>query len=135
MNLSLALFHGVQGLVALVLAGLIIVVSVPLVFYVWLWHTKASGRKLTVTYVVVMAVLCGLMAVTTNDRTSSFHLTVSLIAFILSLPWNVVTLWAVSMAGNAIISDLETGAAMLLGAGVNTMILFFGAKKLRSWKE
>lgn len=135
MNLSLAFFHGVQGLVALVLAGLIVVVSVPLVFYVWLWHTKSSGRKLAVTYVVVMAVLCGLMAVTANERTSLFHLTVSLIAFILSLPWNVVTLWAISMSGNAITSDLETGAAMLLGAGVNAMILFFCAKKLRSWKE
>ena len=135
MNLSLAFFHGVQGLVALVLAGAIVVIGVPSVFYVWLWHTKSSERKLTFIYVVVMAVLCVLMAFTANDPLSLFHLTVSMLAFILSLPWNVITLFAVSMASTSDISDLETVAVMLLGAGVNAVLLYFGGKRLRSWKE
>jgi len=66
MNLSLAFFHGVQVLGALALAALIFVIGVPLVFYVWVWHTKT--------------------------------------------------------------------ATMVLGAGVNAMLLFLGAKRVGRWK-
>jgi hypothetical protein len=135
MNLFLAFFHGEQALVALVLGGFIIVVAVPLVFYVWLRRTKSSERKLTYTYVVTTAVLCVLMALTSNDALSLFHLTVATVAFILTSPWNVITLYAVSSAGNADIGDREIISAMLLGAGVNAMILFFLAKKAKNaWK-
>ena len=135
MNLSLAFFHGEQALVALVLGGLIVVAAVPLVFYVWLRHTKSSALKLTYIYVVSTAVLCVLIAVTTDDQLSLFHLTVATVAFILTLPWNVITLYAVSFAGNSDIGDREMIAAMLLGAGVNAWILFLLAKKAKDrWK-
>jgi len=134
MNLSLAFFHGEQALVALALGGLIVVVAVPLVFYVWLRRTNSSERTLTYTYAVSTAVFCVLMAVTTYDELSLSHLTVATIAFILTLPWNVITLVAVSVAGNADIGNREIIAAMLLGAGVNAWILFLIAKKAKGWR-
>ena len=134
MNLSLAFFHGEQALVALVLGGLIVVAAVPLVFYVWLRHTNSSERTLTYTYAVATAVLCVLMAVTTYAELSLFHLTVATVAFILTLPWNVITLVTVSVAGNADIGNREIIAAMLLGAGVNAWILFLLAKRAKGWR-
>ena len=134
MNLSLAFFHGEQALVALVLGGLIVVTAVPLVFYVWLRHTNSSERTLTYTYAVATAVLCVLMAVTTYAELSLFHLTVATVAFILTLPWNVITLVTVSVAGNADIGNREIIAAMLLGAGVNAWILFLLAKRAKGWR-
>lgn len=135
MNLSLAFFHGEQALVALILGGLIIVAAVPLVFYVWLRRTNSSERTLTYTYAVATAVLCVLMAATSYDELSLFHLTVATVAFILTLPWNVITLVTVSVAGNADIGNREIIAAMLLGAGVNAWILFLLAKKAKkAWK-
>ena len=135
MNLSLAIFHGVQGLVALVAASAIVVIGVPLAFYIWLWHTKSSPLKLTYTYAVFMAVVCALMVFTTNDPLSLFHLTVSMIAFILALPWNIITLAVASITGDSDITNGETVAAMLLGAGVNSVLLYYAAKRLRKWKE
>ncbi|HYV14109.1 MAG TPA: hypothetical protein VE980_24595 [Pyrinomonadaceae bacterium] len=135
MNLSLAFFHGEQALVALVLGGLIIVIAVPLVFYVWLRHSKSSELKLTYIYVLSTAVFCALMALTTYDEVSLFHLTVATVAFILTLPWNLITLFVVSFAGNSDIGNGEILSAMLLGAGVNAWILFFLAKKAKkNWK-
>jgi len=134
MNLSLAFFHGEQALVAFVLAGLIIVIAVPLVFYVWLRHTKASELKLTLTYVISTAVICVLNAFSTNDPTSLFQLTVFILAFILTLPWNVITFLVISLVGNADVSVREVVVITLLGAGVNTVILFFLAKKAKGWR-
>ncbi|MEN3327107.1 MAG: hypothetical protein V7638_1914 [Acidobacteriota bacterium] len=135
MNLSPAFFHGEQALVAFFLAALIIVGGVPLIFYIWLRHTKSSELKLTYTYVLSTAVLCVLMAFTIHDKLSLFHLTVATVAFVLTLPWNVITLCVVSYAGNSDIGSREVLATMFLGAGVNAMILFFLAKKARSaWK-
>ena len=134
MNLSPAFFHGEQALVALVLGGLIIVAAVPLVFYVWLRHTSSSERALTYTYAVSTAVLCVLMAATSYDELSLIHLTVATVAFILTLPWNVITLVAVSVAGNADIGNREIIAAMLLGAGVNAWLVFLLAKKAKGWR-
>lgn len=134
MNLSPAFFHGEQALVALALAGLIVVISVPLVFHVWLWHTKASERTLAVTYAVSTAILCGLSVLKPDDPLSLFHLTVSTVAGILTLPWNIITLVATAMASNTDISDREIVIAMLLGAGVNTLIVFYIAKRMRSSK-
>ena len=134
MNFSLAFFHGEQALMALVLGGLIIVAAVPLVFYVWLRHTSSSERALAYTYAVSTAVLCVLMAATSYDELSLFHLTVATVAFILTAPWNVITLVAVSVAGNTDIGNREIIAAMLLGAGVNAWILFLLAKKAKDWR-
>ena len=134
MNLSPAFFHGEQALVALVLGGFIIVVAVPFVFYVWLRRTSSSERTLTYTYAVTTAVLCVLMAATTYDELSLLHLTVATVAFILTLPWNVITLVAVSVAGNADIGNREIIAAMLLGAGVNAWLVFLLAKKAKGWR-
>jgi hypothetical protein len=134
MNLSLAFFHGEQALVALILAGVIVVVSVPLVFYVWFRHTQSSELKLTYIYVISTAVVCLLMALTTNDEMSEFHLTLATIAGILTLPWNFITLLAVNFAGNSEIGNREIISAMLLGAGVNAMILRFLGKKAKGWR-
>ena len=135
MNFSLAFFHGEQALMALVLGGLIIVAAVPLVFYVWLRHTSSSERALTYTYAVSTAVLCVLMAATSYDELSLIHLTVATVAFILTLPWNVITLVTVSVAGNQDVGNREIIAAMLLSAGVNSWILFLLAKKAKkAWK-
>jgi hypothetical protein len=133
MNLSLAFFHGEQALVALALGSFIVVVAVPLVFYVWLRHTKASELKLTLTYVISTAV-CVLNAFSTNDPTSLFQLTVFILAFILTLPWNVITFLVISLVGNADVSVREVVVVTLLGAGVNTVILFFLAKKAKGWR-
>ena len=122
-------------MMALVVAGAIVVIGVPLVFYIWLWHTKSSGLKLAYTYAVFMAVVCALVAFTPDNSESLFHLTVAMVAFILALPWNIVTLYAVSIAGNSDLGNGELVAGMLLGGGVNAVLLFHAAKRLRKWKE
>lgn len=134
MNLSVAFFHGVQGLMALVFASVIVVIAVPLAFYIWLRHTKSSELKLTYTYAVFMAVVCALMAFTRADSQSLFQLTVSTVAFILGLPWNAITLYAVSIASDSDIGEGELVAATLLGGGVNSVLLFYAAKRLRQWR-
>ena len=136
MNLFLALFHGEQALVALVFGGFIVVITVPVIFYTWLRHTKSSERKLTTIYVVSTAVLCALSALTMRYELSLFALTVATAAFILTLPWNAITLIAITLAApNSDISDREILVTMVLGGGVNAMILFYLAKKAKkSWK-
>ena len=133
MNLSLAFFHGEQALVGLVLGGFIIVVAVPLVFYVWLRRTSSSERALTYTYAVSTAVLCVLTAVTAPHELLLF-LPVAAMAFILTLPWNAITLVVVSVAGKADINNFELIAAMVLGAGVNSWLVFLLAKKAKGWR-
>jgi hypothetical protein len=130
MSLSLVFFHGEQALVAFVVGALIVVIGIPLVFYVWLWHTKASERTLALTYAVPTAILCGLSALQ-PDQVSLFHLTVSTVAGILTLPWNIITLVVTALASNADIGDREIVITMLLGAGVNTLIVFYAARRIR----
>ena len=134
MNFSLAFFHGEQALMGFVAAGLIIVICVPFVFYIWLRHTKSSERALTLIYVISMAVIFGLMPFSTSDPPSSFSLTLFILALVLTLPWNLITLAVVSMAGHADISDREFVATMVLGAAVNMMVIYYAAKKVRGWK-
>lgn len=135
MNLFLAFFHGEQALVAFGLGGLIIVVAVPLVFYVWLRRTKSSERALTLIYAISTAVLCGLSAFQSDDPVSVFQLTVFTLAGVLTMPWNVITLIVITLAApNTDIRDREIVVTMLLGGGVNTMILFYIAKKAKSWR-
>lgn len=135
MNLSPAFFHGEQALAAFGLGGLVIVIAVPLVFYIWLRHTKLSERTLTLIYAISTAVLCGLSAFLSKDPVSVFQLMVFTMAGILTLPWNVITLIVISLAApNSDISDGEIVVTMVLGAGVNTMILRFLAKKAKGWR-
>jgi len=135
MNLLLAFFHGEQALAAFALSGFIIVVAVPLVFYVWLRQTKSSERTLTLIYAISTAVLCGLSAFHSEDPVSVFQLTVFTLAGLLTMPWNVITLIAITLAApNLDISDREIVVTMLLGGGVNTMVLFYLAKKAKGWR-
>ena len=135
MNFFPAFFHGEQAIVAFIIGGLIIVVAVPLVFYVWLRHTKSSERPLTIIYAITTAILCGVTAFASENSVSVSHLTVFTLAGLLTLPWNIITLIAISLAApNTDINDREIVVAMLLGAGVNTMILRFLAKKAKAWR-
>jgi hypothetical protein len=134
MNFSLAFFHGEQALIGFGAGIIILVICVPLVCYIWLRHTNSSERTLTLIYVVSMAVVFALIPFNMSDPTSSFGLTLFTLALILSLPWNVVTLAVISFAAHAEVSDREFVATMLLGAGLNTMLVYYAAKKVRSWK-
>ena len=132
MNFSLAFFHGEQFLVGMAVAGLIVVITAPLVFYIW-WHTKSSERTLTLTYVIAVAV-CVLNAIPTDNPSSLFQFTMFTVAGILALPWNLITIVAIDITNNSYVSDRESMVATLLGAGVNAVIIFYGAKRLRRWK-
>jgi len=134
LNLFLGFFHGEQGLVAIGLAGLIVVIAVPLIFYVWVWHTKTSERTLTLIYAVTTAVLCGVCLLPHEDPVSIIHLTMFILAGILTLPWNIITLIVAGVVGHADIGDREFVITMLLGAGVNSLLIFYGAKRVRRWK-
>ena len=131
MNFSLAFFHGEQFLVGMAAAFLIVVITAPLVFYIW-WHTKSSERTLTLTYVIAVAV-CVLNAIPTDNPSSLFQFTMFTVAGILALPWNLITIIAIDIT-NSNVSDRESMVATLLGAGVNAVIIFYGAKRLRRWK-
>ena len=134
MNLFLAFFHGEQALVGFLFAGIIVLICVPLVFYVWLWRTKSSPLKLTLIYLVSTAVLCVLSLIPTENPISLFHVTTATLTGILTLPWNVITLLPVALSDISEISRTEGVVAVLLGAGVHAWILFFLATKARRWK-
>lgn len=134
MNLFLAFFHGEQALVGFLFAGIIVLICVPLVFYVWLWRTRSSPLKLTLIYLVSTAVLCVLSLIPTENPISLFHVTTATLTGILTLPWNVITLLPVALSDISEISRTEGVVAVLLGAGVNAWILFFLATKARRWK-
>ena len=57
MNFSPAFLQDEIVLVGLLFVGLIALIGVPLVLYLWLWHTKVSELKLTLAYLILMAVL------------------------------------------------------------------------------
>lgn len=119
---------------AFALGGLIVLICVPLVFYVWLWRTNSSTLKLTLIYAVSTVVVCGLSLIPTESPVSLFRLTMATIAGLLTLPWNILTLLPAALSDTSEISRTEGTFAMLLGAGVNAWILFFLAKKARGWK-
>lgn len=129
MNFSPAFLHGEIVLVGLLFAGLIALVGVPLVLYVWLWHTKASELKLTVAYLILMAVLSVVFG---SDGVSSIlSLTISMLGYILSLPWSALASWALSEARDSPVSDREFALLMMLAAGINAVLLYFAAGKMR----
>jgi hypothetical protein len=130
MNLSLAFFHGEQALVGLLFAALIALFGFPLLVYVWLRHTKLSERIPALVYFIVTASACVIVLGAHNPAFLPL-LTIFYIGFILTLPWNVITIFALYWFGNQYMSDREIAFVMLMGAGINTMLLYFLAKKLR----
>ena len=131
MNLPLAFLHGEQVLVGLALAVLMALVGVPLVLYVWLWHTKVSEFKLAVGYLILMAVLSAVFGLAPFNPTSILYLTVSMLGLLLTLPWNVLASWVLSKALNTEIGDDGFAVLMMLAAGINAVLLFFAARKMR----
>lgn len=131
MNLSLAFLHGEQALVGFIFAAVIVLLGSPLLIYVWLRHTKLSEKKLALAYFIVTAGACGMSALGIPDSAYIPVLTVSYVAFIYTLPWNVITIFALYFFGNQYMSNNEVVLVMLMGAGINAMLLYFFAKKMR----
>lgn len=127
----LAFLHGEQMLVALLLAGIVALVGVPLALYLWLWRTELSELKLALGYFAITAVLCGVVAFSVNDPPSILPLTASALGFILTLPWSPLGGWAFSEIRNSVPSDREFAVVMLLAAGLNAVLLYFLAVKMR----
>jgi hypothetical protein len=131
MSLFLAFLHGEQALVGFIFAAVLALLGVPLLLYVWLWHTRVSELKLAVAYLIITAGACGIVAFNTPDSASILIFTAFFIAFIFSLPWNVITFGVLWLTGNSNVGDREFALVMLLGAGMNTMLVYFAAKKMR----
>lgn len=130
MNLYPAFLHGEQALVALLFAGIIALLGVP-VLYFWLWHTKVSALKLAIAYFVIAAVMCAQLAFGEPNPGSIPSLTASALGLILSLPWSVGVGWVLSTTLNLDFDDRAVGVVMLFGAGVNAVLLYFAAAKMR----
>ena len=131
MNLFLAFLHGEQALIGFIFAAITVLLGFPLLVYVWLRHTKLSEKKLAIAYFIVAASACGAFALRVPDSAYIPIFTVFYIAFILTLPWNVITIVALYVFDNQFMSDNEVTLVMLMGAGINTMLLYFFAKKIR----
>src|SRR5690349_276121 len=123
MNLSLAFFHGEQAFVAFIFVAFTVLFGVPLLGYVWLRHTKLSEKKLALAYFIVTASACGVFALGGLDSAYIPLLTVFYIAFIYTLPWSLITIIALHVFGNQNMSDNEIVVVMLMGAGINSMLL------------
>ena len=130
MSLPLAFLHGEQVLVGLLFGGLLAFMGGPLVLYVWLWHTNVSELKLTVAYLILMAILCVVFG-SSPSVSSVFSLTMSMLGLILSLPWSVLASWALSEATNSEVSDRQFALLMMLAAGINSVLLYLAAVKMR----
>ena len=132
MSFFLAFLHGEQALVGIALACVIALIGVPLVLYVWLWHTRLSELQLACAYLVLVAALC---AVYTTGRTgvpSILILFPSFLGFILTLPWSAIAGWGLSEMFNWDLSDGALAIVMMLGALINSVLLYFLAVKMRS---
>lgn len=130
MTPSPAFLHGEQVLVALLFAGVITLLGIP-VLYVWLWHTKVSELKLAIAYFMIATVMCAGLAFGAFNPVAMLPLTASALGFILSLPWSLVLGWGVSEALNLKLGDRGLAVVMLFGAGVNAVLLYFAAVKMR----
>lgn len=131
MNLPLAILHGEQALAALGLAGLIALIGVPVLLYIWLWRTKISEFKLTLAYLILMAVLCGVYSSSPNAPDAMFSLTLSALAFVLSLPWSALLGWVLSAAFDLELGDDTIAILMMVGASINAVLLYLAAVKMR----
>lgn len=130
MSLPLAFLHGEQVLFGIVVAGLISLIGVPLLLYVWLWRTKWSELKLAISYFILVAVLCVVFGAIPNDPSSILSIIVFAFTFVLTLPWSVLAVWAVSEF-NSGGSDIKFAIWMSVAAGVNAVLLYFVAVKMR----
>ena len=129
MNLPLAFLHGEWILVPLALAGLMALIGVPLMLYFWLWRTKVSELKLAIGYFLFVGVLCIIFGSGGPANPASILWNIaSALAFILTLPWNLLAAWAFGALRG---SDREFAIMMLLGGGVNAVLLYLVAIKLR----
>ena len=127
----LAFLHGEQALVAIAFAGLIALFGVPLVLYVWLWHTKLSGLQLACAYLVLMAVLCAFYSSGPTRPPSLLALTPSFLAFILTLPWSAIAGWGLSEMFKWELSDGQFAVVMMFAALINSVLLYVAAVKMR----
>jgi hypothetical protein len=130
---SLAFLHGEQLLVGFLLAGVLVLIA-PILIYFWLWHSKLSELELALAYFVIVAVLCGLFAITSGDPTSIFAFTVMGLSFILTLPWSLmITIGSTLILSpdDANLGDRSYALLLALAAGVNAVILYFIAVKMR----
>lgn len=131
MNLFLAFLHGEQALVGFCFAALIGLVGIPLSGYLFLRHTKLSVKIFALAYFIIAASACGGFALGAPDTAYIPILTVFFIAFIYTLPWNVITIVALHWFAGQNISDNEVAVVMLMGAGINATLLYFIAIKIR----
>ena len=131
MTLPLAFLHGEQMLFGLVLAGLIALIAVPVLLYVWLWHTKWSEFQLAIGYLILAVILSFAFGAMPNDPRSIFSIMVSAFAFILTLPLNLVVNMVLSRFRGPGVSDAEFMVSMLIAAGLNSVLLYFAAVKMR----
>ena len=127
----LAFLHGEQALVAIALAGLIALMGVPLLLYVWLWHTKVSELQLACAYLVFVGVLCAVSASVANGPPFLLSLIPPFLAFILTLPWSAIGGWGLSEMFDWQLSDGQFAVIMMLGALINSVLLYFAAVKMR----
>lgn len=131
MNFLFAFLHGEQVLIGLLLAGIVVFVGVPLLLYFWLWNTRLSELHLALAYFMSVAALCVGLAVTPTDPTSVLTLSAFSLSFILTLPWSPLVGWLLSQFRSSVLGDREFSLVMLIGAGINAVILYFIAVKMR----
>lgn len=131
MNLSLAFFHGEQALVGFIFAAVIVLLGFPLLTYVLLRYTKLSEKKLALAYFILTAGTCGVFLLGGLDSAYIPLFTVFYIAFIYTLPWNLITVVVLHFFREQNMSDNEVVLVMLMGAGINSMLLYLLAKKMR----
>ena len=133
-NLHLALLHGEQVLVGLLLAAVIVIVAIPLLLYLWLWYSKFSELSIAVAYFAIVVVLCVVFAIKPNDPTSMISLGAFSLSFILTLPWSALAGFVIGelmKAQDSILGDRPFALVIVLCAGVNAVILYFIAVKMR----
>ena len=129
-----SILHGEQLLVALALAGGIVVIGVPILLYIWLWHWEVSEWKVAFGYFLFVATLCVLPFTGASEARSVFSLTNFLLAFILSLPWSAFAafvLHEILETRGESLGDRALAIVMLFCAGVNAVLLYFIARKMR----
>lgn len=128
------LLHGEQFLVALALAGVIALIGVPVLLYIWLWHSQVSESKLALGYFLFVATLCVVPFTAFQEPLSVFSLTAVSLALILSLPWSAFAgfvLHEILEARGEPLEDRAFAIVMLFSAGVNAVLLYFIARKMR----
>ena len=129
MNFSLAFLHGEVAFFNLLLGALVGLIGGPLLLYIWLWHTKVSELKLTVTYLALMVVLS--VVFSQSDLSSMLSVTASGLGLFLSLPWSVLAALALNATGMSTGGDRGFAILMMGAAGINAVLLYLLARKVR----